>query len=435
MGGTVGVESVPGKGSTFWFTMRLEPSGSAHIVDAPIALAGKKVLIVDDNETNRTVLAQQLARARLTSVAVASAMDALAAVEQEQADGHPFDLAILDLHMPGVDGLMLARALRSKPDQSKLPLLLLASSTGRAVREQTNLLGFAACLTKPVRQTQLVSAIADALGVGARTGQTVAVPQCSGHVLVAEDNQTNQKVARLLLERLGCRVDTVANGREAVEVVEKARYDLVLMDCEMPELDGYGAAREIRRREAVTGRYSPIVALTANAQQGEREKCLAAGMNDYLSKPIRSDELAVMVNRWMVKSPSLESPPATLKEPPSDPVSARLRELAQSGFDEQDLHQLITTFLDTTPITLRQLITAMDRGEWDVASRAAHSMRGSLGSVGFEALEASMGALEGLCRTGDVADARSFLSAIEREFEERCGALATLDYRQYCARS
>jgi len=300
MGGGVGVASAPGKGSSFWFTMKLEPSGARDRGVAPSALAGRRVLIVDNDETNRQTLAQQFQAAGIVPVSVSTGLEALALLSAAQSNGQAFDLAALDLDLPGMDGMMLGRAIRDQPGASLLPLLFLGSSLERM--EQASLSGFAACVTRPIRQANLVSAVSRALGLGQRTEPKEIVG--AGHVLVAEDNMTNQKVARLLLERLGCRVDTVSDGREAVKAVKAGRYDLVLMDCQMPELDGYEATRAIRSAEALLGvRRTPIIALTANALPGEREICLAAGMDDYMSKPVSIEVLTNLVARW-IGSPS-----------------------------------------------------------------------------------------------------------------------------------
>ncbi len=299
MGGDVGVHSVPGQGSTFWFTARLEPSGTLHRNQASCThLTGRRVLIVDDNSTNRRVLAHQFQRLGMQVHAVEGGPEAL-----DELQVQPYDIAVLDLQMPVMDGLLLARAIRSRHEIADLPLVLLASSTDRGVREQADRLGFAACLMKPCRQAQLTAAVAEALGEDASNGRAKEpAPGPRGfeaHVLVAEDNLTNQKVARLLLERLGCRVDAVANGREAVAALKRSSYDLVLMDCQMPEMDGFEATHAIRLAEAGTDRRTVVVAVTANALEGEQERCLAAGMDDYLAKPVRADALESILRRWV----------------------------------------------------------------------------------------------------------------------------------------
>jgi two-component system, sensor histidine kinase and response regulator len=302
MRGGVGVESTVGVGSTFWFEFPLAASGTVHAKPIPAVLAGRRIFVVDDNATNRQVLVSQFQRAAADASAVGSGADALTALLSAAAAGKAFDLAVVDLHMPVMDGLMLARALRSQPALTELPLILMASSSDRAVREQAELLGFAACLTKPVRQPQLFAAAANALGAAELPGQ---LPQPAGrgsyvgHVLVAEDNITNQKVARLMLERLGCKVDMVADGQEAIDAVRRGRYDLVLMDCQMPDVDGYAATQTIRKHETASGRHTPIVALTANALEGDQERCLACGMDGYMPKPIRGEALSAVIARWL----------------------------------------------------------------------------------------------------------------------------------------
>jgi CheY-like chemotaxis protein len=326
---------------------------------------------------------------------------------------------------------MLARAIRSQPALGALPLVLLGSSTDLGVREEAHLLGFAAILTKPVRQGHLISSLANALNLRAAPEEIVGrrrpISNSLGHVLVAEDNLTNQKVAKLLLERLGCRVDVVANGREAVEAVVRGRYDLVLMDCQMPELDGYGATRAIRAAEAGTGRNTPIVALTASAQQGENEICLAAGMNGYLSKPVRSDKLAALVDHWVGSRRAEAAEPANGPPPTApDTVLERLSELSDSGFSPKDLQELIDSFLETTPAMLRSLSTALRQNQLDVAARAAHMMRGSLGNLGMQELEARVNVLESHCREGESDSAQRLLTDVEAELASGCQTLASL---------
>jgi PAS domain S-box-containing protein len=306
MHGSVGVESVPGKGSTFWFTAALEPSGSQH--DAPSSypdLTGRRVMIVDHNSTNRRVVAHQLHRAGIAVHAVTGGPEALSELlaGNSGSASRRYDCVVIDLHLPLMDGLMLARAIRSQHTLRSLPLILVASSADHDAREQAALLGFSACLTRPARQAQLMAALCGALGCHAdRRDSPYSVAdteEMDAHVLIAEDNLTNQKVARLLLERLGCRVDTVADGREAVAAAQRSSYDLLFMDCQMPEMDGFEATAAIREAEKGSGRHTVIIALTANALEGEHDRCIAAGMDDYLSKPVRADALASMLKRWL----------------------------------------------------------------------------------------------------------------------------------------
>jgi CheY-like chemotaxis protein len=231
---------------------------------------------------------------------------ALARLRAAQADGQPYDLAILDYQMPGMDGLELAQAIKADPVFAPVRMVLLSSVSQRGQRSAAQQAGIAATLTKPVRQSHLYNCLMTVMGAAAEL--TVVSPvthrqedaQIPLHVrvLVAEDNVINQKVAVRLLEKLGCRIDVAANGQEAVTMLAQFAYDVVLMDCQMPEMDGFAATAAIRQREASTGRHVPIIAMTANAMQGDREDCLAAGMDDYVSKPVSFDSLVAMVRKW-----------------------------------------------------------------------------------------------------------------------------------------
>jgi PAS domain S-box-containing protein len=303
MGGTVGVESKPGEGSTFWFTVRYEPSGMEHDSRLVAKWQGKRVLVMDGRESSRQSLIGQLRHAGLDTLAVANVTEGLAALHAAVHEGVKFDMAVADAEMPGMEGMALVETLRREPGCGSLPMVLLGSSGNRAVREYAGALSDAAFVARPARFSHLLSAMGTASGaeIPPQPIERVVAPApgSKGYVLVAEDNLTNQKVARLLLERLGCRVDLVENGREAVAAVARVPYDLVFMDCQMPELDGYEASRAIRAAEAATGRHTPIVALTASATDCERQICLAAGMDGYLSKPVRAAQLADTVNCWI----------------------------------------------------------------------------------------------------------------------------------------
>jgi signal transduction histidine kinase/DNA-binding response OmpR family regulator len=305
MGGDIGVDSAPDRGATFWFTVSVTPPQAAP-VSAPAAdgLCGRRLLIVEDNPTNRAILEEQ---ARGWGMVVETASDghkALALLRQAAARGEPFALALVDMKMPRMNGLELVRTIKADPALADLPAVML-TSLGRegeiaAAREA----GVAAYLSKPVRQDELRKTIAEALHPraghepGART--TASAPtQLAGRVLLAEDNPVNQAVALGMLEALGLTVDIADNGRQAIDRVAADRYDLVLMDCQMPEMDGFAATAEIRRREQESGAHLPIVALTANAIDGDREICIAAGMDDYLAKPFTGEQLRVLVVRWL----------------------------------------------------------------------------------------------------------------------------------------
>jgi two-component system sensor histidine kinase/response regulator len=307
MGGAIGVESVPGKGSTFWFTVRVAkrpvPPTAKQVNLAE--LRRLRVLGVDDNATNRALLAGQLGSWGMHVECVANAFRALECLRMARREDRPYDLAILDHQMPDMDGMALARAIKSDPALAAIPLALLTSVSYRGAAEEAQHAGFSAFLLKPIRQSQLYDCIATVMGMSSEpapqrliTSHTLAETPSRARVLVAEDNAVNQRLAARMLEKRGCRVDVVANGLEAVEAVTRIAYDCVFMDCQMPEMDGYVATSLIRQREALTGAHIPIIAMTANAMEGDRERCLAAGMDDYISKPVEPHELAAAIQKW-----------------------------------------------------------------------------------------------------------------------------------------
>lgn len=344
MGGTIGVESVPGQGSTFWFTVRLQQQFSLALAPRPShqALQGLRTLIVDDNATNRLILQHQLSAWGMPNDHAENGPHALQLLRTAVAGGVPYDLAILDMHMPDMDGLTLARMIKDDPALAALRLVMLTSTGRTAEVAEAQQAGIHSYVSKPVRQSELLNCLLTAIET--QETDNTALPSTSfgppreqfdAHVLLAEDNPVNQQVTRAMLEHFGCRVDVVANGQEAVTAVAHTSYALVLMDCQMPELDGLAATRVIRARERqhsvtsgqnrgqqqiagdaqpVSGErcppplHLPIVALTANAMEGDREHCLAAGMDDYLSKPFTQEQLHSLLVRWLRHRPLRDAP-------------------------------------------------------------------------------------------------------------------------------
>ena len=308
MAGSIGVDSTPGHGSTFWFTMPLARCTSRAATspsNASQALRRVRILGVDDNASNRMILAQQLRSLGMHVDCMENAQAALTRLREALREGKPYALAILDLFMPEMNGLELAQAIKADPELATLPLVLLSSTAQHSVAHDAKQAGIDAYLTKPIRQAQLRECLATIIGMTPPPTPHPSTEQIQhsdmhirARVLLAEDNVVNQKVAVKQIEKLGYRVDAVANGREAVAALDQLSYDLVLMDCHMPEMDGYEATAAIRAREADTGAHTPIIAMTANALQGDRERCLQAGMDDYLSKPVQIDDLHVMLQKW-----------------------------------------------------------------------------------------------------------------------------------------
>jgi PAS domain S-box-containing protein len=308
MEGNIGVDSVEGSGSTFWFTARFEKQPLATAVeeaDMPHVLRGRRVLVVDDSAASLTSLKHQLSAWGIEAQTELSAQRALLAIGAAASQGQPFDLVIADHRMPGMDGLALTDTIRRDHSSATLPIVLM-TSLGQSQRLENAVSGSVACITKPVKHVQLHDGLLTALGASdaeapAATPSVAVSPDSTPHkrtrVLIVEDNMINQKVAMIQLRKLGYAADAVANGVEAIEALDRISYDIVLMDCQMPELDGYEATRLIRMTEG-TSRRTPIIAMTAHALATDRQKCLDAGMDDYLSKPLDVKHLKAALDRW-----------------------------------------------------------------------------------------------------------------------------------------
>ena len=307
MGGEIGFESTVGQGSTFWFTVCCGPSDATP--EEPELghsdLGGKRILIVDDNETNRRILMHQLEVWHADGAAVSSGAEALAAMRGAVESGQPYDMALLDMQMPGMNGLELAQKMESDERLCRIRRLILTSMGAPIPRSQGQLAGLSGNLNKPLRMDQLAGMMIAAFDqrddppavLAPLPSQNVAQPSNGRSVLLVEDNPVNQMVAQRTIEKLGYEVRIAANGDEALATLAAASFDVVLMDCQMPVLDGFEATREIRRLED-SGPRLPVVAMTANALSGDRERCMEAGMDDYLSKPFRVEHLEQVLARW-----------------------------------------------------------------------------------------------------------------------------------------
>ena len=313
MGGQIGVDSAPGQGSTFWFTVRFGKQADHQPIpeDEWADLEGLKVLVVDDHDTNRLLVTALLNSWRCRFAEAAEANVALAILREAARVGDPFQVALLDMQMPDVDGAELGRRIKACPEVSQTPLVMMTSMGQRGDAARFQRIGFAGYFAKPVRQSHLRACLATIRGRLSRDRELAADRLITQHligeaarrrvrILLAEDNAVNQRVALAMLKKLGYRADAVANGLEAIAALRDIPYDLVLMDCQMPELDGYEATRRIRAPGCgVLRPTAPIVAMTANAMKGDREKCLEAGMDDYITKPVQLKELAEVLERWL----------------------------------------------------------------------------------------------------------------------------------------
>ncbi len=408
MGGSIGLASAPGEGSTFWFTLPFEKrAGTPPVGQAAPDMTAIRTLIVDDNAANREIISRYLEAWRMRFEAVASGSAALKALKREAAGRDPFRLVLLDMQMPGMDGLMLARSIHGNPAISSVGKVMM-TSLGHAVKtEELDSAGITACLSKPVRPSALLKALSSALAgpaAAAPAAEPAAAPEQGKanryfRVLVAEDNIVNQKVAVRQLEKLGYAADVAADGLEAIEALKRIPYDLVLMDCQMPEMDGFQATSEIRRTEEGQG-HTPIVAMTANAMEGDREKCMAAGMDGYIPKPVRIETLAEILKRW--------------DTPLNMAVVKYLGELA--GPENPDfLKELLETYLKDMPGRLEAVREAVRSGDAKALQAAAHALKGSSANLGAQRLQKICLALEYIGREKTVEGAAELLEDLQKE--------------------
>jgi CheY-like chemotaxis protein len=346
---------------------------------------------------------------------------------------------LLDYQMPNMDGLELARAIKADPTLAALKLVMLTSVGQKDEAKQAREAGVNAYLTKPVRQSQLFDCLATVLGQALQqqglrpaTSAPFAPPaetvgQHCPLILVAEDNAVNQKLAVRLLEKLGYRADVVANGLETLEALSRIRYAAVLMDCQMPEMDGFEATVEIRVREKLLGFHTPIIAMTANALQGDKERCLVAGMDDYVPKPVRVQDLEAALALWVHHTDSPVTPSSPLPSSISDPVFNLEKSLVQVGGDRQLLNHLVNLFLASYPKHLTNLQVALTHQDPKAVEYAAHTLKGSVGIFSATAAFTAALNLEKIGRGGDLAHAPAALVTLAQELSHLRHALSALN--------
>ncbi len=430
MGGAIELESRLGEGARFRFTLNLKPA--QHPIPGPAGLddlRGVRVLIVDDNRTNREILNAQLAAWEMCTGSAAGGEEALESLRRAAAVREPYQIALLDWHMPEMDGLDLARAVQAEPLIPPIHLVMLSSAGFDSDSTVTKETGIECLLSKPVHQDRLLDCLRSVLGVRINTqvAETVDTPPVglNAHILLAEDNPVNQQVAVGMLDRLGCQTQIVATGREAVQSVRHTEYDLVLMDCHMPEMDGFEATRAIRQleREQQRIRRLPVIALTADVQKGTQQRCETAGMDGYLSKPFDQASLRAMLSRWLGGA---EVPAAIATRPPGPSGTGILDEKALDqlrALGEDMLAKLVKLFREHAPKLVEDLLAALEPGDPEALRRAAHSLKSSSANLGATTLSAHCLALEKAAHEGRLGEAPALVKQIDDELPEVLEAL------------
>ncbi len=432
MQGRIWVESEPGRGSTFhftaWFGVSTKPKARPAPIE-PVALRDLPVLVVDDHASNRRILQETLRQWGMRPTVVASARDAQVALEQARAEGQPFSLLLLDDQMPGMNGFALAGQVRQDATLASTTMMMLSSGGQRGDAVRCRELGIAAYLTKPVQQSELLDAILTAIGRGAPerdgsqlvTRHSLREAKRDVRVLLAEDNAVNRKFAMLLLEKHGYTVVVAVNGQEAVEAVERSAVDLALMDVQMPRMDGFEATAAIRELEKTNGLHLPIIAMTAHAMKGDRERCLAAGMDDYLTKPVQAKEMLRLLERYSSRRSGSNN------DAPSREVFDVAEALERVGGDRELLAELVKLFEGESPRLLQEMREAIAREDAVALERAAHALKGSVGNFAAAAAVAAAQELERVARSGLLTQARALYSALETEIQQFRQALENLD--------
>jgi signal transduction histidine kinase/PleD family two-component response regulator/HPt (histidine-containing phosphotransfer) domain-containing protein len=415
MGGAIGLDSEIGHGSTFWFTLPLVVAAEPAPAEDIAALAGVRILLVDDHPVQRLILREQLDGWGMRSQATGSAGGALAELRRAAGRGEPYDMALIDESMVQIGGMELAHEIKADPELARIALVLMTAVRQRGRADEIQSAGFTGYLRKPVHQSHLIDVlttvwsarqrpdgvplISHRLVRSDRQVQASALPLLRGaRVLVVEDNIVNQKVARRMIEQLGCRVDVAANGREAVTLTGHVFYDVIFMDVHMPEMDGFAATAAIRERERTGEKRSVVVAMTARAMAGDRERCLAAGMDGYVSKPITAERIAEVLLQHMGTRPDQPAPPPAANEAITERLAPmdinRLREI--SGGDPDVEQDFIALYLDSSGELMAVMEEALHKGDVHAVQRAAHTLKGASANLGALRMQGMLMLLEHL---------------------------------------
>ena len=432
MGGRIGMESQEGRGSTFWFTATFEkqPEPQQREEEPLEDVRGVRVLVVDDNATNRLVLREQLRSWGCIVEECAEAAKVLGKLRNARAGGKPFRVAFLDMQMPEMDGETLARRIKKDPKVRNTILILLTSIGKLGTASRLQEIGFAACLTKPLKKSQLYNCLVSVLGArllergepgdAAQAGPAPrnAARRPKARILIAEDNAVNQKVALHMLQKLGYRADAVANGKEAVKALEMIPYDLVFMDVQMPEMNGFEATAMIRDPTSSVRSHSvPVIAMTAHAMKGDQETCLEAGMDDYIPKPVKPSALQRVLEKYLGSDEDPDRPTAPDNGPGR--MSVEIRQIQETADGDKAFEQeLIELFLSDNQRHLLDLVSAFEARDADAARQLAHTIMGASASAGAKGMQEIAGRLEQVKTREGMLQAKPILEELNSEFEQ-----------------
>ncbi len=442
MGGRLEVESQEGQGSTFFFSIRLELQKTPLEATSPVAmgdLKGLPVLVVDDNATNRRLLEVMFNNWEMKPTTVGGGKAALALLRQAFEDDNPFALVLLDYHMPEMDGLMVAERIQEDPDISGVPVILLTSAISPLKNAEQRELGIASCLIKPLSQSQVLGVITKALGPGIEnedqpTGEksSPGERQRPLRILLVDDNEINRRLGVRMLENHGHSVTVATNGRESAAMSEEG-FDIILMDVQMPEMNGFEATSLIRQRESSTNRRTPIVAMTAHAMKGDRERCLEAGMDDYVSKPVRTEQLFNAIKGLIPDliisegTPGAEVPPENDIGDEEKPLDPTLLFKMVEG-DMEFLREIVQVFLEESPAYLAEVRAAIERGDASELQGKAHRLKGVVSGLAGSAASRAAYCLEQIGREGDLSGANQAYSVLETEMERFRSAILAFSF-------
>jgi len=450
MGGEIGVESTEGMGSEFWFTVRMgkQLGVSRDVAAVSTALEDVRVLVVDDNTTNCEILSTRLTHWGMRTIEALDAPQGLQALYRALEENDPFQMAVIDMQMPGMDGAALGRAIKADPRLADTRMVMLTSLGRRGDAQLFKEIGFVAFATKPVRQTELFNIFLTVLtGASDSDGQAIItrhsakdqIPHFNGErILLVEDNITNQQVAKGILKKMGLNVDAVANGAEALNSLQMSQYDLVLMDLQMPVMGGLEATIKIRDSQSkVLNHEIPIIAMTANAMKGDREKCFDVGMNGYVAKPVMPITIAEVLAKWLSREQSLQpeissgASTVSMQEPTE---SQRTIVFDKAGMLERLMHDddmisaVLKAFLGDIPTQIEALKKMLEAEDVSGVERQAHTIKGAASNVGGESLREVAGEMERGSRTGDLISVKERMGELETQFfllkEELEGYLA-----------